>query len=366
MANRTALEEIIIAEILQNGPVSLARYIDLCLSHPAHGYYMSRDPFGFKGDFTTAPEISQMFGELIGLWCAQIWLDMGQPGKLGLVELGPGRGTLMSDALRAMKTIPGLHETLDIYLVETSPFLRKTQSKTLEKLCDRVTWLEDLNNLPNQTSIFIANEFFDALPVHQFQWNGTAWHERVIGLDDEHKLCIGLTPEPVLPAESFSTESPPHSECIKEVCPATREIVANIAGRIRDSGGAALIIDYGYDDSDFGDTLQAVKKHKYVAITDSPGDADLTTHVDFGALRQVAHENDVKSFGPIGQGTFLEAMGIRTRAQALAKHASESQKSSIQSALKRLTDPASMGDLFRVLVLCSEGAAPPPPFQELG
>ncbi len=360
----TALAAEIGREIRLEGPMTMARYMDLCLAHPEHGYYRTRDPLGRGGDFITAPEISQMFGEMLGLWAAQVWLDMGRPRRISLVELGPGRGTLMADALRAVRVVPGFLDAADIHLVETSPPLRDAQSQSLKDHRSRLHWHDRTAALPETPLIVLANEFFDALPIRQFQWTGQGWHERLVGLDDAGALAFGLSPQPVARAALPMLPDNPDDGDIVESCPFAVDIFSGLCRRLQDHGGAALVVDYGYAGPATGDTLQAVAAHRFAPVLDNPGDADLTAHVDFSALASAARAAGTTPWGPVSQGDFLIALGIRERAAALRARARAQQASAIDSALERLTSTDGMGDLFRVLAATPDQAPPPPPFQQ--
>ncbi len=342
------------------GPVSVAEYMALALGHPEHGYYMSRDPFGRAGDFTTAPEISQMAGELIGLWAAQVWLDQGRPDPIRLIELGPGRGTLMADALRAMAVVPGLLEALNVRLVETSPALRTRQQAALSGARPPVAWYERIDQALDGAGpvLVIANEFFDALPVHQFVRTETGWHERLIGLDDG---ALAFTLAPVPAATEIGIDGPPGT--IVERSPAGEAIAGEIAAAIGARGGAALFIDYGPARSGSGETLQAVRGHRYHPVLEAPGEADLTAHVDFERLAQTAQAQGASAYGPMAQGALFTALGIEARAQVLRAKATPDQAAQIGSALARLTAPDQMGTLFKALAIAPRSAPPPPPFQ---
>ncbi|WP_051609360.1 class I SAM-dependent methyltransferase [Fodinicurvata fenggangensis] len=355
-----ALLDSLVRRIRSQGPITVADYMSEALSHPQHGYYQTQDPFGRAGDFITAPEISQMFGELIGLWCADTWQAQGSPPSCALVELGPGRGTLMSDILRAARTLPGFEQTLEVHLVETSPALRRLQQENLAGRTEP-TWHEDLENLPQRPTFFLANEFFDALPVHQYQRSETGWHERLVGLsDDGQNLAFGLSG--ALP-DSLCNDLP---ECspgdVVTVCPAARSYAAIMAKHISQYGGAALCIDYGHDHTAAGDTLQAVKQHKYHPVLQDPGDADLTAHVDFAALCNAAKSAGAQTHGPVGQGAFLKALGIETRAALLGESATPDQRAAIAAALQRLTESEQMGTLFRVMAITAAQAPTPAGF----
>ncbi|MEJ2022127.1 MAG: SAM-dependent methyltransferase, partial [Maritimibacter sp.] len=305
-----SLVELLSARITASGPISLAEYMAECLMHPEHGYYSTRDPFGTAGDFTTAPEISQMFGELIGLALAQNWLDQGAPVPFTLAELGPGRGTLMADILRATKAVPGFHAGLRLHLVEASPTLRDKQRTTLTGF--DITHCDSPAGLPDAPLFLVANEFFDALPIRQFIRTEDGWRERQVGLEDG-ALAFGLGGSDA-PAALAGRDDVNTGELV-ELCPAAPGIMAEIDARIASHGGAALIIDYGNWRS-LGDTLQALRAHKPDDPLAHPGEADLTAHVDFEALALAAPRLAASQMTP--QGVFLERLGITARAQALA------------------------------------------------
>ncbi len=349
-----ALESYLIKLIKTQGPISIASFMAEALGNESHGYYMKKDPFGQSGDFTTAPEISQMFGEMIGLWLGGNWKNMNSPEKLHLVELGPGRGTLMQDILRSMKIIPGLLNVLEVHLVEMSPVLRRLQEKNLHDFSN-ITWhnrvRDVLDHARGEPVLFIANEFFDALPVRQFQKAETGWHERLLCLGAEEQLCIQLapmaSPEQMIPSALHRADL----GSIVEVCTMAEHILAELAEHIRDHGGTGLIIDYGHDTHGTGNTLQAVKNHKYIDILSDPGDVDLTTHVNFQRLKEIALNCEMQVFGPVEQGKFLKSIGIEARAESLLAIATDSQRKDILSALHRLTDASEMGSLFKVMAL---------------
>ncbi|MGR3370386.1 class I SAM-dependent methyltransferase [Sagittula sp.] len=347
----TALKDIVTRQISRTGPLTLADYMALCLSHPEHGYYATRDPLGAGGDFTTAPEISQMFGELIGLALAQSWLDQGAPDPFVLCELGPGRGTLMADALRATARVPGFHDALTLHLVETSPALRAEQAGRLPG----AAWHDSVVSLPEAPLFLIANEFFDALPIRQFQRHAKGWQERVVGLKDGAPV-LGLTdPAPHEALDHRLADTEPGQ--IVETCAPAQAIAQEIGRRIAAHGGAALIVDYG-DWRSRGDTFQAMYRHKPAEPFDRPGEADLTAHVDFEALAGAAYPAAHSAMTP--QGVFLEHLGITARAQALARGLGGAALESHVAAHRRLTHPAEMGSLFKVLALFPQDAPPPP------
>ena len=347
----SALAPILAAQIRATGPLTLAEYMQTCLLHPRHGYYTTRDPLGRAGDFITAPEISQMFGELLGLSLAQAWLDQGAPERVILAEAGPGRGTLMADALRATRKVPGFHAALQICLIEASPALRKVQGETLER--EDILWVERVADLPEGPLLLIANEFFDALPIRQFIRAGGGWRERMVGLDAQNDLQMALSPPAPVPALAPRLADTREGDIV-ETCPQAVTITAEIGSRIARHGGAALIIDYGGWHS-LGDTFQALKGHSPVDPLARPGEADLTAHVDFEALSRAApcaHSRLTP------QGVFLERLGITARAQALAKGLSGARLAAHVAAHRRLTHPDEMGTLFKVMALFAE--APPP------
>jgi SAM-dependent MidA family methyltransferase len=344
----TALLKELQRMIAADGPISIERYMSLCLGHPTRGYYATRDPFGAAGDFTTAPEISQMFGELLGLWAAEVWRMMGWPRPLRLIELGPGRGTLMADLLRAARVAPGFAEAVDVHLVETSPVLAALQKGTLARSSAPIAWHGRLCDVPAGPAIVIANEFFDALPIRQFVRTERGWCERLVGLDPQGALAFGLAPasDACLPDHGSPGD-------ILERSPAALDLAQEIAARIAAHGGAALIIDYGYAAPACGGTLQAVKRHAFADPLAEPGEADLTAHVDFASLAAAARASGASVRGPVPQGEFLRALGIETRARALQAGANAEQAVDIDAALRRLTGdaPAEMGKLFKVLAV---------------
>ncbi|WP_112311759.1 class I SAM-dependent methyltransferase [Pseudogemmobacter bohemicus] len=348
----TPLADLIQGRILSGGPISLAEYMADCLLHPDHGYYATREPFGREGDFVTAPEISQMFGEVLGLCLAQYWLDLGSPSPFTLAECGPGRGTLMADILRATARIPGFHAGAEILLVEASARLREVQEKTLAG--HQLRWADRVQDLPEQPLFLVANEFFDALPIRQFTRKGGAWAETMVGLS-EGRLAPGLFPVGALAAlEHFSKA---REGDIIEICPAAAPVMAEIAGRIIRHKGLALILDYGGWQS-LGDTFQALSRHGYTDPFEAPGEADLTAHVDFGALALAARPARAAY---TTQGALLTALGIGTRAQQLAAHPAAARNDPLAAA-RRLTDPAEMGSLFKALAIYPCNTAAPAGF----
>ena len=345
----TTLADLLKRRIATTGPITLADYMSEALLHPEHGYYTTRDPLGATGDFVTSPEISQMFGEMIGLCLAQAWMDQGRPNGV-LAELGPGRGTLMQDILRATKGVAGFHDALDLHLVEASPVLRAAQSARLPN----PTFHADVSMLPDAPLFLVANEFFDALPVRQFQRDGTGWRERMVGLDGD-TLTMGLSAAAPLALLEHRLADTKDGDIV-EVCPALPAIMGQIGERIGTHGGAALIIDYG-DWRSQGDTLQALRGHQPVDPLHAPGTADLTTHVDFEVITQSAAPARFTRITP--QGVFLERLGITQRAQSLAQSMSGDALESHIAAHRRLTHPSEMGDLFKVVGIYPDAHTPP-------
>ncbi|HEX5078474.1 MAG TPA: SAM-dependent methyltransferase [Geminicoccaceae bacterium] len=354
----SALEAAMIEEIRRAGPISTARFMALALSHPTLGYYARHDPLGASGDFVTAPEISQAFGELLGLWLAQAWTDLGRPEPCLLVELGPGRGTLMADLLRAAAQVPGFRVSLRLHLVETSARLRSLQRARLAG--ESVRWHAALDEVPAGPMLLVANEFLDALPVHQLVATERGWRERMVGLAGS-ELAFTLSDRPPELARRL-----PASEralgAIAEVGPLRSGIAAAIGRRLAADGGVALLIDYGAWTELTGDTLQAVRDHAPWPVLRAPGEADLSSHVDFRALAEAAADAGAAAYGPVPQGPFLRAMGIDLRVARLLRDATPAQRRELRAALFRLTDAGAMGELFKVLALARPDAPPPPGF----
>ena len=335
-----SLQDIIRERIAEKGAISVAEYMNLALAHPQFGYYMKKDPLGKAGDFTTAPEISQIFGELVGAFLAQQWRIMGEPAAT-LVELGPGRGTLMADALRIARHVEGFHTSTTVQMVETSPTLRARQQEALHGLHSEISWHDTLE-LPPKPLLLIANEFFDALPIRQFVSQGKEISERMVVTD----------------GDGFAF-SPPDAPVISERCQLALDIVGRISKHIATYGGVALIIDYGYLGGSRADTLQALKNHEFHNVLADVGDADITAHVDFNALKDAAKNGGANVHGVITQGMFFSRLGALVRAQMLCKNVSHEQKESIMSGVMRLIAPEQMGDLFKLI--CITGARHPKP-----
>ena len=338
--------------IKSSGPMPVWRYMELCLTHPRHGYYVARDPLGREGDFTTAPEVSQMFGELLGLWAASVWKAIGSPTVLRLIELGPGRGTMMADALRALRVLPPLYQSLSVHLVEINPVLRDKQRSTLSGVRN-IAWHERLDDVPGGPSVILANEYFDVLPIHQVVKRETGWHERIVEIDGNGQLVFGTAAEPT---PRFEALLPPLVRAapvgaVFEWRPDAE--MMRIATRVRDQGGAALIIDYGHLRSEVGDTFQAIARHSFADPLKNPGEADITAHVDFQALTRAAEDLGARVHGPVPQGDFLKRLGIETRAVTLMAKTTPEISEDISGALKRLTGGGrgGMGSMFKVLAV---------------
>jgi len=365
MTELSALETELRRRIEVGGPMAVAQYMQLCLTHPKHGYYISRDPFGEGGDFITAPEISQMFGELVGLWAAAAWRAMESPASLRLIELGPGRGTMMMDALRAAKVMPEFRAAISVHLVEISPALEKLQRQTLPSPEIPIAWHHSLDEVPDGPSVILANEFFDALPVHQAVMCADGWHERVVKIDEDGSLRFSIDRDPIPLFDEF-LPSGLRSAKIGEIFEWRADKTAlEIGRRIVRTGGAALIIDYGHTESALGDTLQAVSGHGFADPLKSPGMVDLTAHVDFQALLQTVEGVGARVHGPITQAEFLRRLGIEQRAAALRSGAPPEYIAAIQSAFERLTsaERTGMGQLIKALAVSSPAIEQLPAFE---
>jgi len=352
------LTQKIAKRIRAEGPLTLAAYMAIALHDPVAGYYTRRDPIGADGDFTTAPEISQIFGELMGLWCAALWQEMGRPDPVILVELGPGRGALMSDFLRAAASLPDFRRALRLHLVETSRALRGEQEKRLGRA--QPVWVTRAEDLPIGPMLLVANEFLDAMPIRQFVHGAQHWSERMVALDSEDRLVFVDGPESPS-ATMLVPQILRHSKpgTVAEICPTALALVSTIGARLARHPGAALFIDYGYFPSTLGPTLQAVRRHHPVSVLTAPGTADLSAHVDFAALTEAARASGAETYGPVPQRRFLMALGARLRLAALSVQATLSQRQSLESGVGRLLDPGEMGDLFKVMALVSPGLPPP-------
>ena len=347
----------LIRRIEANGPISVSDFMVACLADPEYGYYTRHDPLGRAGDFITAPEISQIFGELIGIWCVAVWEAMESPDRFVLAELGPGRGTLLADALRAARLRPPFGEAATIALVEINEGLKQAQRSLLQELASPI-WVDRPEDLPPGPLIVVANEFFDALPIQQFVRTGDGWAERMVGIDDTGGLTFGLRPMPNPGGLPSADDGIPEGS-VYETCPAARAITTHLAERISRDGGAALFVDYGHAKPGFGDTLQAVRSHEYDAPLAHPGLADLTAHVDFAALGSAASEAGAEVRPVIDQAEFLARMGIDIRAETLTRDQNEATRQVIASTVDRLIGADQMGQLFKALAFSSNGISVP-------
>ncbi|XP_020202866.1 protein arginine methyltransferase NDUFAF7 homolog, mitochondrial [Cajanus cajan] len=387
----------------RGGPISLGEYMSEVLTNPKAGYYINRDVFGAEGDFITSPEVSQMFGEMVGVWVMCLWEQMGQPQRVNLVELGPGRGTLMADLLRGASKFKNFIESLHVHLVECSPALQKLQHQNLKCIDDEnagqdsdkitarssfgtpVSWHATLEQVPSGSpTIIIAHEFFDALPVHQFQKASRGWSEKMVDVAEDSSFRFVLSPQPT-PATLFLLKrcqwaAPEEIAKLNqiEVCPKAMELTQTIVERISSDGGGALIIDYGLDGV-ISDSLQAIRKHKFVNLLDNPGSADLSAYVDFASIRHSAEEasGEVCVHGPITQSEFLGGLGINFRVEALLQNCTEEQAESLRTGYWRLVGdgeapfweggdegvPIGMGTRYKAMAIVNKNQGVPLPFQ---
>jgi NADH dehydrogenase [ubiquinone] 1 alpha subcomplex assembly factor 7 len=365
MDESAPLEVEIRRRIAAAGPMPVVEFMALCLADSEHGYYTTRDPFGARGDFITAPEISQMFGELIGLWMAALWKQMGAPGNIRIIELGPGRGTMLKDALRAAQVMPAFRDAVVLHLVEISPVLEALQERTLEHLGIPMFWHPALVDVPKGPAIIVANEFFDALPINQAVKTEHGWHERQIEIDSNGNLAF-----------TFASNTIPHFETL--LPPTLRAAPAHsifewragtmafdLGRRLADHGGAALVIDYGHAQSAVGETLQAVGQHAYADPLTAPGHIDLTAHVDFQALARAVEAMGVNGYGPIEQSEFLRRLGIERRSAALKAEASPDAAADIDLTVARLIGHGrtGMGTLFKAAAFAHPSVGVPPGFE---
>jgi NADH dehydrogenase [ubiquinone] 1 alpha subcomplex assembly factor 7 len=344
------MKKLITEMIRATGPMPIDRYMALCLGHPTLGYYMNRDPFGVSGDFTTAPEINQIFGELIGIWCVAAWQAVGSPAPFLLVELGPGRGTLMADILRATAKMKEFADAAQVHLVETSPVLRQAQR---DKITAQVTWHHSVETLPQEPMIFVANEFFDALPVQQFIKHNGQTYERCVDLEgDELVLAIRQIPQVAGLRDGLN-----------ELAHISAAIGESLGIRIKALGGAGLVLDYGHLQSAAGETLQALKAHHMVGVTEYPGESDLTGHVDFEALGQAFAAGGAEVLPFKTQGAFLNEMGLEARAAKLGAKLGGKARKDFLAGASRLVDDKEMGHLFKVMAVAQSLRQPIYPFE---
>lgn len=346
--------------IRASGPISIAEFMRVCLTVRGDSYYQRGDPFGAAGDFVTAPEISQIFGELIGLWCADVWRQLGAPARCTLAELGPGRGTLMKDVLRVAGIVPGFRDAVSVVFVEVSEPLKRVQRDALGGVAP-VVWRDRVEDIDAQSPlIVIANEFFDALPVRQFVRTLDGWAERCVGLGEGDALRFGLAP-----AANVVVPAPLHGAalgCVFEISPMRAAAASAVGDLVARVGGAVLAIDYGFEGPAVGDTLQALRSHRFVDVLDEPGSADLTTHVDFTALGEAFAGAGLRVASLTGQGAFLNALGAAARVAKLKAGATLEQAAVLDSAYQRLTGDEAMGSLFKVLCAFAPASLQPAGF----
>lgn len=358
-----SLETRIKDRIKADGPISVAEYMALCLLDPVDGYYPTRDPLGSDGDFITAPEISQMFGEVLGLWCVQTWQDMGKPNTVQLVELGPGRGIMMSDMLRASALDPGFKAAVRVTLIEASAALEAVQGQSLGTANVPISWAKDVSQVPEGPTIIIGNEFLDCLPIRQFihkdRFAGAGgWCERLVTInEDTGGLAFAVSPTPI--SEVTQSTLPSGQDDAKndeliEVCASAHMLLDQIKTRFEANPGRALFIDYGPEATEFGDTLQALKRHEKVGVFSDPGNTDLTARVDFAALKECAESLNLASTRVVTQATLLSRLGLEVRAVTLAR-AKPDAKPKIARQLERLMGAEQMGTLFKAVCFQSDG-----------
>lgn len=359
----TPLEAEIRRRIELAGPMPVRQFMSLCLTDPQHGYYMTRDPLGRAGDFITAPEVSQVFGELLGLWAAAVWQLMGSPENVRLVELGPGRGTMMLDAMRAASVVPAFREALVLHLVEASPVLRQKQEETLKTLDVPMLWHDTFDDVPPGPMIVLANEFFDALPVYQAVRQLNGWYERMVSIE-QGEFAFTIADEPMPLFDQLLPQSVRDAPIGSIFEWRSDNFAFELGRRLMREGGAALIVDYGHVTTAPGDTLQAVGRHGYANPLATPGEVDLTAHVDFQALAFAAESMGVRAHGPLDQAEFLRRMGIERRAAALKAAIGLEKGLEIDLAVSRLTGEGrtGMGKLFKVIAFADPKIAILPGF----
>jgi SAM-dependent MidA family methyltransferase len=347
------------------GPMPVRQFMTLCLTHPEHGYYMTRDPLGRSGDFVTAPEISQVFGELIGLWAASVWHLMGQPENVRLVELGPGRGTMMLDALRAAQVVPAFRTAIVVHFVEISPVLRHRQQIAFSATDVPVVWHQSFDEVPEGPAIVLANEFIDALPINQAIKQLNGWYERVVEIDSDGNLAFGIANEQIPLLDQLVPPAVRDAPLGAIYEWRTDSLALALGQRVKHQGGAALLIDYGHSKSAAGDTLQAISGQAHANPLTSLGEADMTAHVDFEAVARAAESMGARMRGPVTQAAFLKSLGIEKRAMALKAYVQKEKAAEIDTAVKRLIAEGNteMGKLFKVLAIADPKLGSLPGFE---
>lgn len=344
------------ARIAVEGPLTVEDFMRTCLLDAEDGAYSVRQPLGAEGHFTTAPEISQIFGELIGLWALAVWQGMGAPAPLTVAELGPGRGTLIADAMRTWRLSPPFLDAASVTLVEPAATMQAVQRETLRDAAPPLHWCSNVEDIPDGPVILIANEVIDALPIRQFVMRDGLWRERLVGNDG--KGGFAFVDGPTAEIDAFDA----FEGAILETRPEAERLITSLAGRASRFPFAALFIDYGHDEQGFGDTLQAVRGHCFADPLAAPGEADLSAQVDFAALKRQGLALGLEAHGPMPQGEFLLKLGLGERRERLMRVAEPGQKAAIASGAARLADPSQMGVLFKAMALTSKGLSPPPPF----
>ena len=350
--------------IRSEGALSVAAFMTEALFHPMAGFYATKDPLGAANDFITAPEISQMFGELIGLWAAECWMQMGAPSRFELIELGPGTGRMMSDMLRAGRAAPGFLDAVHVTLVEASPALKMVQGQTLANAQVPISWAKSFDKAPSGPAVVIGNEFLDCLPVRQAIRHKGEWRERVITLDPEDETRFVFALGPVLGEGDIGFMAPELREAadgvLVELRPGDQQQVEQLAARFARDPGYALFVDYGSSKPETGDTLQALRAHQKVDPLDAPGTADLTAWVDFDRLLRLGEDVGLSAFGPMSQGDFLTELGIEQRAAVLARSVDEAGQAKLKRQMHRLVSPEDMGALFKLAAFSALGLPPAP------
>ena len=358
------ISERLSERIRSEGSLSVAAYMAEALFHPMAGFYATKDPLGAANDFITAPEISQMFGELLGLWAAECWMQMGAPSRFELIELGSGTGRMMSDMLRAGRAAPGFLDAVHVTLVEASPALKMVQGQTLANASVPIHWAKDFETAPSGPAVVIGNEFLDCLPIRQAIRHQGQWRERVVTLhpDDEAQFVFGLGP--VLSEADIGYIAPDlrkaQDGALVELRPGDQQQMEQLAARFKRDPGYALFVDYGSSKPETGDTLQAIRAHEKVDPLDRPGTADLTAWVDFDRLLRLGLDAGLTAFGPMTQGEFLTELGIEQRAAVLAKSVDEAGQARLKRQMHRLVSPEDMGALFKLAAFSADGLPPAP------
>ena len=360
----TPLDGLIRRIIAQDGPMPVSQFMALALQHPEHGYYRQAMPIGQAGDFTTAPEISQVFGELIGLWVASVWDQGGQPSPSLFCEAGPGRGVLMADALRAAnRTVPAFGKAAQVYLIDSSTTLRALQAEALSNATP--VWCENVGDLPAGPLFFLANEFLDALPVQQWVMTEDGWRERVVALGGGDRLAFAASDDPATGLAATGLDLPANARtgAVHESQVQALQLVGDLARRLCQAGpSGALLIDYGHVGQNGQSTFRGIRDHAFVDPLCDVGAIDLTADIDFGALRHAAEAEGATVFGPLGQGEFLQSLGIEARRAALKQQAGDDLRQTIDAAIDRLVDPSAMGAIFKVMAIASPTLGPLPGF----